>query len=325
MKFEYQVIKIYISKLKREIAMDFRELTYITAVADNQSVTEAAKKLYISQPSLSYIISKVEEDMGVKLFDRKTNPISLTYAGEQYVKTARQILLMKDNLRRELSDIGHGQKGRINIGIPTERAGYMLPKVIGVFKKEYPNIEIYLQESKSEEIINNLINDKIAFCVLPGGEDSLPAGLCTEYIYSEKLYLVTAKDVIDDKMISGKNDDDGYKIVDFSKLNSFPFIIMKRGQYIRKKVDSIFKKYNFIPKECMEVSSCISATQLAGAGLGITIVPERAIEPFKNMDFEVFHYGQDTDSWDVNVVYKEGIYLDESERALIRIMKNVFK
>ncbi len=304
--------------------MDFRELTYITAVADNRSVTEAAKQLYISQPSLSYIISKVEEDMGVKLFDRKTNPISLTYAGEQYVKTARQILVMKDNLRRELSDIGHGQKGRINIGIPTERAGYMLPKVIGVFKKNYPNIEIYLQESKSEEIINNLMNDKIAFCVLPGGDDFLPAGTKTEYIYTERLFLVAAKGVITDDMVLNIDSVDGIPAVDFTKLSSFPFIIMKRGQYIRHKVDSIFKRYNFIPKECMEVSSCISATQLAGAGLGVTIVPERAIEPFKNPNFDVFNYCTVNDSWDVNVVYKDGVYLDEAERALIKTMQDVF-
>jgi len=304
--------------------MDFRELTYITAVADNRSVTEAAKQLYISQPSLSYIISKVEEDMGVKLFDRKTNPISLTYAGEQYVKTARQILVMKDNLRRELSDIGHGQKGRINIGIPTERAGYMLPKVIGVFRKQFPNIEIYLQESKSEEIINNLMNDKIAFCVLPGGDDFLPAGTKTEYIYTERLFLVAAKGVITDDMIINKDSGDGIPEVDFTKLSALPFIIMKRGQYIRYKVDAIFKRYNFIPKESMEVSSCISATQLAGAGLGVTIVPERAIEPFKNPDFDVFNYCDDSDSWDVNVVYKDGVYFDEAERALIKTMQDVF-
>ena len=304
--------------------MDFRELTYITAVADYHSVTEAAKKLYISQPSLSYIISKVEEDMGVKLFDRKTNPISLTYAGERYVKTARQILVLKDNLRRELSDIGHGQKGRINIGIPTERAGYMLPKVIGRFRELYPNVEIYLQESKSEEIINNLMNDKIAFCVLPGGDDHLPPGVRTECIYTERLYLVTSKDMIASEWIKDPLTEGVYPRVDFEKLSELPFIILKRGQYIRRKVDAVFKRYDFIPKEVMEVSSCISATQLASSGLGITIVPERAIEPFKNPDFNVYNFSDEEDSWDVNVVYKDGIYLDEAERALIKTMKEAF-
>ncbi|OON86237.1 hypothetical protein BXO88_08125 [Oribacterium sp. C9] len=304
--------------------MDFRELTYITAVADNHSVTEAAKQLYISQPSLSYIISKVEEDLGVKLFDRKTNPITLTYAGERYVKTARQILVMKDNLRRELSDIGHGKKGRINIGIPTERAGYMLPKVIGAFREIYPNIKIYLQESRSEEIINNLMNDKIAFCVLPGGRSHLPPGVNVEYIYTEKLYLVAGKGMITDDMIIRPGTADTIPEVDFNKLNVFPFIIMKRGQYIRRKVEDIFRRFDFIPKEIMEVSSCLSATQLASAGLGITIVPERAIEPLRNAGFEVFNYSDESDSWDVNIVYKEGVYLDDAERTLIRTMRDVF-
>ena len=102
--------------------MDFRELTYITTIADCGSVTEAAKRLYISQPSLSYILAKVEEDLGVKLFDRKTSPLTLTYAGERYVATARTILSLSGNLRRELKDIGGGGRGEIRIGIPTERA-----------------------------------------------------------------------------------------------------------------------------------------------------------------------------------------------------------
>ena len=70
--------------------MDFREMLYITTVADCRSITAAARKLYISQPSLSHIVSKVEQDVGVKLFDRGTSPLTITYAGEKYVETARQ-------------------------------------------------------------------------------------------------------------------------------------------------------------------------------------------------------------------------------------------
>ena len=72
--------------------MDFREMLYITTVADCRSITAAARKLYISQPSLSHIVSKVEQDVGVKLFDRGTSPLTITYAGEKYVETARKIL-----------------------------------------------------------------------------------------------------------------------------------------------------------------------------------------------------------------------------------------
>lgn len=94
--------------------------------------------MYISQPSLSQIISKVENDLGIKLFDRTAYPITLTYAGEKYVDTARKILMMKDNLRRELTDIGNGVRGKITVGIPVERAGYMLPETLKEFRRVYP-------------------------------------------------------------------------------------------------------------------------------------------------------------------------------------------
>ena len=332
-----------------EYSMDFRELTYITAVADERSVTEAAKKLYISQPSLSYIISKVEEDLGVKLFDRKTNPISLTYAGEKYVQNAREILRMRDGIRREMNDIGKGEKGRINIGIPTERAGYMLPKVIPVFRRNHPGVEIRLQESRSEEIIRNLKMDKIGLAVLPGSEDDLPPGFVADYIYSEKIYLVAGPGLIRPELIleegrqiqslfpgdghggqdtkGNKNSWDLLPLVDLRKARrTTPFIMQKEGQFIRKKTDAIFRSLGFFPREVIEVSSTMTAAQLAEAGMGITLVSSRSIEALGGEEkFHCYRYQEKQDSWPVSVVYKKDTYLDNAERAFIDAIKEVFR
>ena len=181
--------------------MDFRELTYITTIADCGSVTEAAKRLYISQPSLSYILAKVEEDLGVKLFDRKTSPLTLTYAGERYVATARTILSLSGNLRRELKDIGGGARGEIRIGIPTERAGYMLPKVLGKFHERYPEVQVRLVESRSSEILGELDKDKISFAVLPGGSGEFPIGLESRLIYRERVWLAAPERLLTAKMV----------------------------------------------------------------------------------------------------------------------------
>ena len=287
-------------------------------------MSEAARKLYISQPSLSYIISKVEEDLGVKLFDRKTNPITLTYAGERYVETARQILLLSDNLRRELTDIGQGERGRIRLGIPTERAGYMLPKVIGRFRELYPGVHIQLMESKSEEILGELEKDKIAFAVLPGSGQEFPVGLLSELIYRERVFFVTAPGRLPEEMILPPGED-GVPTVKLKMTKQMPYIIMKRGQYIRKKTDQIFRKANFFPKEAMEISSCVSAVELARAGLGVTIVPERAIGALGNPEnIDIYHYNSRPDYWDVSAVYKENAYLDRTERCLIDLMKQEF-
>lgn len=298
--------------------MDFREMVYITTVADLRSVTAAAKKLYISQPSLSYIISKVEQDVGVKLFDRKNYPLTLTYAGEKFVDAARKILLLNDNLRRELVDIGLGEKGKISFGIPTERAGYMLPAVIREFQNQYPLVEVRLVEAKADELIQSLMRDEIDFFVLPQSTGELPAGVQAELVYKERLLLVAGPGVI--------NCDPGnVKTADLDEIKHLPFIQLKKGHSIRKKTDSVFKQHKISPHVVMEVSSCITAVQLAASGLGITIVPQRAVEVLGGMDkFNCYQYSEEPDTWDVDVVYKEDVYLDRAERFFIDLMKRTF-
>ena len=112
---------------------------------------------------------------------------------------------------------------------------------------------------------------------------------------------------------------------DLSKLKDRPFIIVKEGTFIRKRMDAIFREAGFFPREVMEVANCISAVQLARAGLGYTITPERAVIALGGFDkFHCFLYGDRQDSWDVSAVYREDVYLDQAERALIGTMQQVF-
>lgn len=301
--------------------MDFREMTYITTVADCGSITAAARKLYISQPSLSYIVSKVEQDVGVKLFERKNYPLTLTYAGEKYVETARKILALNDNLRRELLDIGLGEKGQINLGIPTERAGYMLPEVLMCFKEKFPGVEVRLFEADSDTLLEQLTKDEINFYIIPRSRADLPEGIKTELIYKEKLYLVAGSGMIKPEMMKEGCEN----VVNLSSLKQMPFILLKKGHAIRKKADSVLRRHKLTPQRVMEVSSCISAVQLARGGLGVAIVPERAVDVLGHIDgLCCYQYSEEPDAWNVNVVYKEDAYLDRSERCLIDLMKEVF-
>lgn len=312
--------------------MDFREMLYITTVADCRSITAAARKLYISQPSLSHIVSKVEQDVGVKLFDRGTSPLTITYAGEKYVETARKILLMSDNLRKELIDAGLGEKGRINFGMPTERAGYMLPAVIPEFKKQYPGIELQVMEAKSDELLQAILRDDISFYVIPRSQGELPVGLKAESIYREQLLLVAEGSMLTEDMFldesSVLNMTEGKRknrCVNLSKMANLPFIMLKKGHAIRKKTDLVLRQYGIDPKIMIELSSCISAVQLAAAGLGVAIVPQRAIDALGGMErFNCYDFSVTPEFWSVNAVYKEDMYLGRAERFLIDLMKQKF-
>lgn len=332
--------------------MDFREMLYITTVADCRSITAAARKLYISQPSLSHIVSKVEQDVGVKLFDRGTSPLTITYAGEKYVETARKILLMSDNLRKELIDAGLGEKGRIVFGMPTERAGYMLPAIIPDFKKQYPGIELQVREAKSDELLQAILRDDISFYVIPRGQGDLPVGLKAELIYRERLVLIAAPGTVGEDMLmepehpeietsgsqvktlqlpkekTARQADRPFQklpCVNLNKMKDIPFILLKKGHAIRRKTDLVLRQYGIDPTIMIELSSCISAVQLAAAGLGAAIVPQRAVEVLGGMEhFCCYDFSVTPEYWNVNAVYKEDMYLGRAERYLIDLMKQKF-
>ncbi|MBS6517944.1 MAG: LysR family transcriptional regulator [Clostridium sp.] len=301
--------------------MDFRDLVYITKVADCGNITEAARQLFISQPSLSYIVSKVEQDLGVQLFDRRNYPLTLTYAGEKYVETAREILYLNDNMRRELLDIGLGEKGRIRFGIPPERSGYMLPRILPEFKKLFPKVDIQIYEAMSDDLVSALMKNEINFFVLPRDLKDLPAGLKTDLIYRERLHLVAFPGAVTEKDLTGPE----HNRVTPEFLQAQPFIAQKKGHANRKRTDGIFKRLRINPQISIEVSSCISATQLAASGFGVTIVPQRALESLGGVHkFCCYHFSSDPELWNVNVVYKADSYLDRSERAFIELLKKSF-
>ncbi len=136
--------------------MELREFSYVSMLAQCGSFTKAASKLFITQPALSNYINKVEEELGVKLFDRSSNPLVLTYAGEQYLKRARGILNQMEDMRREMRDITHHKTGRLRIGFPSERIIYMLPLILAPFKTRYPGIDVQVISGPGNRQANSL-------------------------------------------------------------------------------------------------------------------------------------------------------------------------
>lgn len=305
--------------------MDFKDLKYMITVAECGSVTAAAKKLYVSQPSLSYVISRVEEDLGVKLFDRRNTPVTLTYAGKRYLEAARQILEIDSDLRKELGDIIKEEAGEIDLGIPTERAGYMLPKVLGKFRSSFPKVNLRLREARSAQIIHDLEAGSIDIAVLPAQPAEISDRFETELICREHLYLIAGRGLITKDMIVEKGNDRQLPMVDLHKMKNVPFILMSEGQYIRRYAEKILSDVNVNPNEMTVVTSGITAVQLAKEGLGATIVSERAVNPLGGIrEIPCYRYSGSDAMWDVRAVYRKGAYLSRSARFLIDLLKEEF-
>ena len=302
--------------------MDFREFQYIVTIADCHSITEAAKQLYISQPSLSYALSKIEKEAGMKLFDRSKQPLVLTEAGEYYVQQARQFLRAKTNFQSKLADLKNSGSGTVSLGIPAERSGYMLPPVLKAFRAKYPNSAFQIREADTTELFSLLRNNKVSFIVVPFNREDLPAHMVAEYIYPESLILVAAPDAFPPACFL----DPSRRLVDLAKVAThYPFIGIKKHHSIHGKAERLFRNANVTPNLFLEEESSMSAGLLAAGGLGFTIVPGRVKAVLgPEADACCYQCALHPVKWEVNAVYKEDTYLNRAERYLIQLLQEHF-
>ena len=137
--------------------MNLKHAQYVLTVLRTGSMTEAAKQLYISQPSLSQTIRQAEEQLGMPIFNRDTAPLSLTYAGQMYVKAAREVMSIDTNLLNEIEEIKKESHGRMRLGFSVQRGMQLLPLVIPEFTQKYPYVRIELHEHGSDVLEQLLI------------------------------------------------------------------------------------------------------------------------------------------------------------------------
>ena len=127
-------------------------------------------KAFITQPALSNYISKLEEELGTKLFDRSVTPMKLTFSGEKYLEHARTVMMQIDNMEREIRDITNHQTGRLRLGFPNERIIYMLPALLPVFHEKYPGVRIETNNAPGVRLLDFLAAGDVDFVFLPGWE-----------------------------------------------------------------------------------------------------------------------------------------------------------
>lgn len=296
--------------------MDFHQLEYVMAIAEKKSFSKAAKKLYISQPSLSQYIMRLEEQLGIKLFDRTTNPPILTFAGEKYLEAAKNILDLKKQLSRELDDIADSKKGRLIIGIPIPTERYILPLVLPEFHKRFPEIEIVIEGHSAIKLEEMLVAGKVDIAVL-----HLPIQdkrIVYEPISVEKVFLVAPPESNIHSIIGIERQDQ----FDFSNLQNEKFILLQQGRRMRFIADEIFKRAQFEPNILFEVRNLDTAYRLAIAGMGFTLVPESVIRLLNTNQYQNY-FLVDNIAFTLALAYRKGEYLTKATRAFMTITKEV--
>ncbi len=300
--------------------MELRQFKYVNMVAQCGSVTKAARKLFISQPALSSYINKLEEELGVKLFDRSATPLVCTYAGEQYLKRARAILMQLDDMDRELRDIATNCQGRLRLGFPGERLIYMLPLILPPFKERFPGIDVEVTSGPGNRLIEGLRNGDTDFVFLP--QWTKDKDIAQVKMTDEELVLVCARDYLPNDCILDREK----HIVNWRKAARLPFITLEKGHALRASVDVLAKNAGVQPNIFLESHSNMLSCRLAAKGMGVAVVPEITLELVKEGgELDVYHLSENPLTWEVFALYREGCYIGQVEQALFEIAEHNLK
>lgn len=300
--------------------MELRQFTYVNQVAECGNFTKAAAKLFISQPALSNYISKVEGDLGVKLFDRSATPLKLTYAGEQYLKRAKVILGQMEDMNRELRDITHYMTGRLRIGFPSERIVYMLPLILKPLKDRYPGIDVEVSTGPGNHLITDLKAGNVDFVFLPHWNPL--KDIVQVQIVEEELILVAAKGYLPEDCFLDREK----KIINWRETAKLPLITLKKGHALRSSVDVLYTNAELKPDIFFESHSNMLSYRLAAQGLGVAVIPEITLELMEGgMEAEAYHLSGTPVQWPVMALYREGCYIGEVEQALLDIAKETMQ
>lgn len=244
--------------------MEMHQLRYFVAVAEELHFGRAAERENISQPPLSFQIKKLEEELNVQLFKRTKRKVELTEAGALLLPQARTILADVQNAKDTASLAHRGEVGRVRIGfVHSASLGY-LPKLLGPFRKEFPKIEIHLDEMTVTEQLSALKKKQIDIGVLrPPIEDP---SLTSFNVVEEKFVLVVPESHPLAELTA----------VDLSELSNEQFVFYPehRSPAFFAQLTKMCQLAGFSPKVSVQANTMLTAIGLAGTGAGIGFIPE---------------------------------------------------
>nr|WP_214652175.1 LysR substrate-binding domain-containing protein [Novosphingobium jiangmenense] len=242
-----------------------RQLRYFNALAETLNFHRAAERLHISQPPLTVAIRKLEEDLGVALFERDPRGVRLTTAGLAAIAPAREALAAAEKVREAVRQGAAGLRGRLSVGFIGSAIGDLLPRIVPPFRKAYPEVELALEELNSVEIVRAIAARRldIGLVRLPV-MDSAPVAI--DVIEEDELVAVLpASDVLARR-----------KTLDLGALADRAFIIYSPVSVLHATIRLACHRAGFAPRVAQEAVQVQTILSLVEAGLGVALVPARS-------------------------------------------------
>ena len=256
---------------------------YVYEVYKERSFTKAAQNLYISQPSLSARIKKIEEIIGEPLFDRSTTPLQLTEVGQVYIEAAEEITQIEQRVENYINDLAGLKTGNLAVGASTLFAAYVVPSLITQFNQKFPDVHIQLIEGNTAEleemlgsnaldfVIDNYHYDSILYNKELYCEENILLAVPKHFAVNEELgmYQLSYKNIKNKNYLSRK-----YPAVPLGRFADLPFIMLTQGNDTRTRGDRLCRNVGFKPNIVLEFNQQSTAYMASSTQLGATFISD---------------------------------------------------
>lgn len=253
--------------------MELYTMRYVLAVAEHENFSLAAQVCHVGQPALSQQIAKLERELGVALFHRSSRGATLTQAGEEFVRRAREILQLSEALGSEMSFYAGLRRGMLNLGIITSLQCIDFGGLLSAFCASYPEISANIVQSGTHDLVQQLVERKIDLAFLNRPVSGLPAGIEFQKLGEDHYHLA----VSDDHPLAGREQ------VSLAELKHERFIFHQTGQVAAQLCLRACREAGFEPNIVCRSGSPTTGLYMVQGGLGVALLPS---EEFRSRTIE---------------------------------------
>lgn len=251
------------------MALNFHQLLIFYTVSEKGSFSGAAQALHMTQPAVTMQVQSLEEHFGTKLFYRTTKKIELTEAGRTLLPFAKRSIELIGETEAEMSRFTRMLEGRLQLGASLTIGEYILPRVLGLFGKEFPHISIVMKVTNTTQILDDILQHHLNFGLVEAPIDH--ADVHTEAVMSDELKLI---------MPAG-HDLSGPGPVQLQDVLQYPFILREQGSGTRRVMEEEMARRGCDPgdmKIVMELGSTGAVKSAVEANLGISILSQSSVK-----------------------------------------------
>lgn len=247
--------------------INFRDLRYLVAVADHQHFGRAATACFVSQPTLSTQIKKLEEYLGIQLVERTSKKVIITPIGRMIAERARQVLNEVDDLVNVARAAGDPMSGELRLGIIPTLGPYLIPHLFPVLQQQYPKLRILLHEERTRGLTDRLLEGSLDAAIM--GVPIAEEGLVAQPLFEEPFVVALPAD----HPLAGQSQ------IDRDALDAAPMLLLEEGHCMRDQALDFCSRVGAQQQQDFRATSLETLRQMVATGAGITLLPKLAVEP----------------------------------------------